>query len=44
MNEIVGTAIPNEFIGAIEKGFYEAVEKVNYKHLRLGTYDWISRG
>jgi hypothetical protein len=28
VNEIVGTAIPNEFIGAIEKGFYEAVEKV----------------
>jgi hypothetical protein len=27
-NKIVGTAIPNEFIGAIEKSFYETVEKV----------------
>lgn len=27
VNRIVGTTIPNEFITAVEKGFYESVEK-----------------
>ena len=27
MNEIVGTSIPNEYIGSIEKAFYDIVKK-----------------
>jgi len=27
VNKIVGTSIPNEYIGAIEKGFYETMKK-----------------
>lgn len=26
-NKVVSASIPNEFIGAVEKGFYEAIEK-----------------
>jgi len=26
-NKIISASVPNEYIGAVEKGFYEAIEK-----------------
>ena len=32
-NKVVSASIPNEYIGAVEKGFYEALDKVIFQNI-----------
>jgi len=47
VNKVIGTTIPNEYIGAVEKGFNEAVQKVRllFRVFNItGSADRIPRG
>ena len=41
-NKIVGATIPNEYIGAVEKGFHEACEKVILFNYNIFTISLIN--